>query len=152
MPKALSRNFGAVEFAPDDEFVFPKGLPGFPSETAFLPVEIPEQLPLVYLQSLQTPELCFLALPVNCLVQDYRLSANAEDLAVVDLGPNAVRGPGMLCLAFLCVGEDGTATANLRAPIIVNLQNRRGVQAIQNEDRYPIRFTIATREGGFGCS
>jgi len=152
MPKVLSRNFGAVEFAPDEQFVFPNGLPGFPCETAFLPVEIPEQLPLVYLQSLQTPDLCFVALPVNCLVQDYRLSANAEDLAVVDLGPNAVRSPEMLCLAFLCFGEDGTATANLRAPIIVNLQNRRGVQAIQNEDRYPIRFMIGTQEGGFGCS
>jgi flagellar assembly factor FliW len=152
MPKALSRNFGAVEFAPDDRFVFPNGLPGFPRETAFLPVEIPEQLPLVYLQSLQTPDLCFLALPVNCLVPDYRLSASPEDLAVVDLPPNAVWGPGMLCLAFLCVGEDGAATANLRAPIVVNLQNRRGVQAIQNEDCYPIRFTIATQRGGSECS
>lgn len=152
MPKVLSRNFGAVEFAPNEQFVFPNGLPGFPSETAFVPVEIPEQLPLVYMQSLQTPDLCFMALPVNCLVEDYRLSATAEDLAVVDLGPNTVRGPGTLCLAFLCVGEDGTATANLRAPIIVNLQNRRGVQAIQNEDRYPIRFKIGAQAGGLECS
>jgi flagellar assembly factor FliW len=152
MPKVLSRNFGAVEFAPEEQFVFPKGLPGFPCETAFVPVEIPEQLPLVYLQSLQTPDLCFVALPINCLVQDFRLSANAEDLAVVDLGHDVSRGSGMLCLAFLCVGEDGTATANLRAPVIVNLQNRRGVQAIQNEDRYPIRFMIGTREEGRECS
>lgn len=152
MPKALSRNFGAVEFAPDEQFVFPNGLPGFPRETAFLPVEIPEQLPLVYLQSLQTSDLCFIALPVNCLVQDYRLSASAEDLALVDLRPEAVPGPDALCLAFLCVGEDGTATANLRAPVIVNLQNHRGVQAIQNEDRYPVRFVLGTREGGFECS
>ena len=152
MPKVPSRSFGAVEFAPEEQFVFPNGLPGFPCETAFLPVEVPDQLPLVYLQSLTTPDLCFVALPVNCLVQDYRLSANAEDLAVVDLGPGAVRDSGMLCLAFLCFGEDGTATANLRAPIIVNLQNRRGVQAIQNEDRYPIRFPVGAQERGLKCS
>jgi flagellar assembly factor FliW len=147
MPKVLSRNFGAVEFAPGEQFVFPHGLPGFPGETAFLPVEIPDQLPLVYLQSLRTPDLCFVALPVNCLVADFQLSANAEDLSLIDLGPDAARGPQMLCLALLCFGDDGTAAANLRAPVIVNMHNRRGVQAIQNEDRYPIRFPLkAQRE------
>ena len=152
MPKVLSRNFGAVEFAPGEQFVFPNGLPGFPGETAFLPVEVPEQLPLVYLQSLQTPDLCFVALPVHCQVPDYRLSANAEDLTLIDLGREAVPGPQMLCLALLCFRDDGTAAANLRAPILVNLQNRRGIQAIQNEDRYPIRFPLETHEGGGMCS
>lgn len=149
MPKVPSRNFGAVEFAPGEQFVFPKGLPGFPAETAFLPVEVPDQLPLVYLQSMRTSDLCFVAAPVNCLVADYQLSANAEDLSLIDLGPDAVRGPQTLCLALVCFGEDGTAAANLRAPIVVNLRNRRGVQAIQNENRYPIRFPIGTpREVG----
>ena len=152
MSKVLSRNFGAVEFASGDEFVFPNGLPGFPSEVAFLPVEVPDQLPLVYLQSIRTADLCFIAAPVNCLVADYRLSANAEDLTLIGLDPDPLPSPETLCLAFLCFGEDGTATANLRAPVIVNLRNRRGVQAIQNEDRYPIRFAIGTQEGGPPCS
>ncbi len=152
MPKVPSRNFGVVEFAPGEQFIFPNGLPGFPRETDFLPVEVPDQLPLVYLQSLRTSELCFVAAPVNCLVTDYQLSANSEDLTVIDLGLDGVRGPQALCLALLCFGEDGTATANLRAPILVNLRNRRGVQAIQSEDRYPFRFPLQAREGGSMCS
>ena len=47
---------------PGEQFVFPSGLPGFPCETAFLPVEVPEHLPLVYLQSMRTSDLCFVAL------------------------------------------------------------------------------------------
>lgn len=152
MPKVLSRNFGSVEFSPGEQFVFPNGLPGFPDEIAFLPVEVPEQLPLVYLQSLRTAELCFVAAPVNCLVADYRLSANAEDLTLIELCPGAVRDPHTLCLALLMFGDDGTATANLRAPILVNLHNRRGVQAIQNEDRYPFHFPLNTEAGGAPCS
>jgi flagellar assembly factor FliW len=85
------------------------------------------------------------AVPVNCLVADFLLSANAEDLTLIGLGPDAVRGPQMLCLSLLCFGDDGTAAANLRAPLVVNLQNRRGVQAIQIEDRYPIRFLLKTQ-------
>lgn len=151
MPKVLSRNLGAVEFAPGEPFLFPKGLPGFPSEKDFLPVEVPEQLPLVYLQSLRTSDLCFVAAPVNCLVDDYRLSSDAGDLTLIGLGPDVVRDPQVLCLALLCFGEDGTATANLRAPIVVNLRNRHGVQAIQNEDRYPFRFPLQSGDGGSAC-
>ena len=152
MTQTLSRDFGAVEFASEEQFVFPKGLPGFPCETAFLPMEIPDQLPLVYLQSLRTPDLCFVALPVNCLVADFQLSASAEDLTLIDFGQDAAPGPGMLCLALVCFGDDGTATANLRAPIVVNLRNRRAVQALQNDDRYPIRFRLGTWERGSMCS
>jgi flagellar assembly factor FliW len=152
MPKVISRNFGAVEFAPGEPFVFPNGLPGFPRETDFLPVEVPDQLPLVYLQSLRTSELCFVAAPVNCVVRDYDLCANPEDLMLIDLGPDTARGPQTLCLALVCFGEDGTASANLRAPIIVNLENRRGVQTIRTDERYPFRFLLQAGNGGSVCS
>jgi flagellar assembly factor FliW len=152
MPKIISRNFGAVEFSPGEQFVFPNGLPGFPCETDFLPVEVPDQLPLVYLQSLRTSDLCFVAAPVNCVVEDYQLCADAEDLTLIDLGPDNARGPQTLCLALLCFAEDGRATANLRAPLIVNLRNRRGVQAIRNDDRYAFRFPLQAAGGGSACS
>jgi flagellar assembly factor FliW len=152
MPQVVSRSFGFIDFTPEEQFVFPNGLPGFPGETAFLPVEVPDQLPLVYLQSLRTPDLCFVALPVHCLVADYQLSANAEDLTSIDLSPDATAGQHMLCLALLCFADDGTAAVNLRAPLIVNLRNRRGVQAIQSDDRYPIRFQLETGDGGLMCS
>jgi flagellar assembly factor FliW len=142
MPKALSQNFGAVEYASGEEFVFPNGLPGFPSETTFLPVEIPEQFPLLYLQSLRSPDLCFVALPARCIVADYRLSPNPEDLASIGLGPDVQPGPDLLCLSLVCFGEDGSVAANLRAPIVINVKHRKGVQMIQAEDRYPIRFAL----------
>jgi flagellar assembly factor FliW len=152
MPKAFSRHFGAIEYLSGDEFAFPNGLPGFPCETTFLPVEIPEQLPLLYLQSLRTPDLCFVALPARCIVADYELSPNAEDLAFIGLGPDAKPDSEMLCLALVCFGEDGTVSANLRAPIIISVKNRTGVQMIQTEDRYPIRFPLEPEREVTMCS
>jgi flagellar assembly factor FliW len=152
MPKAFSRSFGVIEYQPGEQFAFPRGLPGFPHETAFLPVEVPEQLPLLYLQSLRTPGLCFVALPVKCVVADYRLSPNAEDLAGIGLGEDIEPGPETLCLALVCFGEEGTATANLRAPIIINVKSRTGVQAIQSEDRYPFRYPLHTEKEATVCS
>jgi len=152
MPRVNSQNFGAIEFIQGEQFVFANGLPGFPQETEFLPVEVPEQLPLLYLQSLRTPELCFAALPVKCILSDYELSTKAEDLACIGLNACVRPGPEMLCLALLCFGPDGTAAANLRAPIIINVRTRRGAQMIQNEDRYSIRFPLRTATEVTTCS
>ena len=51
----------------------------------------------------------------------------------------------MLCLALLCFGEDGTAAANLRAPIIINVKNRLGVQTIQS--RGPLSLSFSAQRG-----
>jgi flagellar assembly factor FliW len=152
MPRVFSRSFGAIDYVAGEPFSFPNGLPGFPLETAFLPIEVPEQLPLVYLQSLQTPTLCFVALPVHCIVPNYELSPNREDMARIGLGPDVRPGSDMLCLALLCFGEDGMPAANLRAPVIVNIKNRRAIQTIQSEDRYPIRFPLQTGQEVSTCS
>jgi len=152
MSRVASRYFGSLEYTSGETFTFPEGLPGFPSETSFLPIEIPEQFPIVYLQSLKTPELCFVSVPVNCLVAGYQLAVSAEDLALVGFGPDAAPGPGMLCLALLCFEGDGTAVANLRAPLVVNVANRRAAQMIQTEAEYPVRFALnAPQETGVCC-
>jgi flagellar assembly factor FliW len=151
MPKIVSQNFGTIEYAPGEPFVFPDGLPGFPLETGFLPVEVPDQLPLLYLQSLRRCDLCFVALPVGCIVGSYELAAGADDLVRIGLSPDTQPGSQMLCLALVCFAEDGTATANLRAPVIVNLENRMAAQTIQSEDRYPIRYVLQPAREGAMC-
>lgn len=151
MPNALSRYFGLIEYSQGQPFIFPDGLPGFPQETRFLPIEVPDQLPLLYLQSLSTPDLCFVALPPNCLVPNYDAAAQPEDLARIGLTPDALQGPGTLCLALLSFEENGEAFANLRAPIVVNMKQRNAVQTIQTEDRYPIRFAIHRKSEASPC-
>jgi flagellar assembly factor FliW len=151
MPTALTRDFGKIDYANGDQFFFPQGLPGFPEERVFLPVEIPEQFPLLYLQSVRTPDLCFVALPVNSIVAGYEFRANAGDVVDIGLTPGAQPGPDMLCLALVCFGEDGPA-ANLRAPVVINVKNRMGAQIIQNEDRYPIRFPLGPAREVTTCS
>jgi flagellar assembly factor FliW len=152
MLKVRSRNFGSIEYAPGEEFTFANGLPGFPQESAFLPIEVPEQLPLLYLQSLRTPELCFVALPVRCIEADYELSRSGGELASIGLSGDAQPGPGLLCLALVCFEEDGRAVANLRAPIVINVKTRAGIQMIQSEDHYPIRCPLEPAGEAAMCS
>ncbi|MGH9665146.1 MAG: flagellar assembly protein FliW, partial [Bryobacteraceae bacterium] len=101
------------------------------------------------LQSLIRPELCFLTLPVEVLTPDYRLNAAAEDLTALELNTAAQPkiGEEVLCLAILSVTGNQPPTANLLAPVVVNLKNRRAVQAVRLDAAYSHQHPLAVENG-----
>jgi flagellar assembly factor FliW len=128
-----SSQFGVLRYETDQVMETPCGLPAFESERRFLAIEKPENAPIVFLQSLQTPELAFITLPVTFLAPDYAIEFTPEDLETlkwVDEQPPRIDHE-VLCLALVTVGSEPGATANLMAPLVVNLANRRTVQVIQ---------------------
>ena len=117
---------------------FPLGIPAFETETRFIAVERPDAQPIVFLQSLQIPSLCFLALPVTAIDPDYRLAVGAEDLELLGYPTNEqpqISGD-LTCLAILTIPEQGVPTANLMAPILLRRDTRVAVQAVQTDSGY----------------
>ena len=100
---------------------FPEGLPGFEECRRFVPLQHPERAGLVFLQSLERTELCFLALPARAVRPDYELALSGEDTALLGF-PEGVRpalGSEVLALAILCLAEGQPPTANLLAPVVI---------------------------------
>ncbi len=131
-----TRWLGEIEYRPGAELFFPSGLPGFENEHRMLPVEIPSQRPLVYLQSLTTPEVCFASLPVFVIDSGFRLDLSEDERAALELPEDGVPeiGVDVLCLALLIRCGDGVR-ANLNAPVVVNLHNARALQCVSAHDQ-----------------
>ena len=144
MPILLTKYFGSVEYREDDVVQFPLGLASFEDESQFLVMEPPPSAPLTFLQSVQVPGLCFLALPMQSIDPDYKLDITREDLE--SLGLPATRQPRIGeevgCFAVIVVAENGHISANLLAPVVINLANRRGVQAIRIDSIYSHRHSL----------
>lgn len=120
---------GNVESDPVSELLFPVGLPGFEEHRRMMPVEIPAQRPLVYLQSLECAEVCFVALPVYVINPAFQLRLSEEERFLLQLPEDSdpVIGADLLCLALL--RKSGySVEANLNASVVINLHNRRGIQ------------------------
>ena len=104
-----------------------------------LAVEVPAQRPLVYLQSVEKPEVCFVSLPVRIIRPDFQVALSEEDRATLHIADDStVRiGEDILCLALL-FPSNGALEANLGAPLVVNLHNLRCVQSqgVENEPGY----------------
>jgi flagellar assembly factor FliW len=152
MPEMETKSFGKISFERDAELEFPSGLPGFEERRRFVAVRFEETDPLVYLQSLEDADLCFITMPTLAVDPGYKLKVSGEDLE--QLGLPATRQPrigeDVLCLTVLSIRESGP-TANLLAPIVVNLGNRRAVQAIAPESDYSHQFALMPDEASV-CS
>jgi flagellar assembly factor FliW len=146
-----TRYFGPVEYDEESVLVFPDGLPAFEQEKRFVAIRQPINEPLVFLQSLEDPKLCFVTLPVLAACPSYRLSMALEDLKALGLAPRPqpVIGREVLCLTIVCVEESGPPTANLLAPIVVNLATQCARQVIQADSSYSHREELPLR--GAAC-
>ena len=143
MPELETKYFGTIPFESDAVIEFPAGLPAFERCRQFVAIRFPERDPLVFLQSLEDSGLCFVALPVQALMCDYRLDLSPEDRVLLGLqrGRRPRIGQDILCLAVLSIHESGP-TANLMAPVAVSVANRKAVQAINQHPGYSHRHAL----------
>jgi len=147
MPLIETKYFGTMSYEDESVFDFPYGLPAFEEEKRFVFIEIAEYAPLVFLQSLTRPSLCFLALPVLSVDPDYRLELSSEDRAALELEGQSERGGGILALALLSLHDGFPATANLMAPLVLNVKTRQGLQSIRRDFRYSHQHSITSPAG-----
>ena len=89
----------------------------------------------------------FVTLPVLAIDRQYRLDVSEEDLALLELEREQQPriGEEVACLAVLTLQESGP-TANLLAPIVINLGNLKAVQAIAPESSYSHQHVLMPAE------
>ena len=131
-----TRSAPVVEDVPVIEMVTP--MPGFPDHQRFALVQLDEAGVLCSLQSVEDPELRFLVVPPALFFPDY--APVIDDATVASLGISAPED-AMVLLVVNPGEEAGAATANLLAPVVVNLATRQGGQVVLDED-LPIRAPL----------
>lgn len=134
--KCNTRDFGEVEINEDEivEFVQPPF--GFEKygRYAFLYDEA-IGTDVVWLQSVDDADVCFILFDPSALNSFYKPTLSPKDEAMLGEGE-------LLCWVIGVVPTDfKKATVNLRSPIIVNMQTRRGAQIVLEQD-YPFRFPL----------
>jgi flagellar assembly factor FliW len=143
---------GPVAFRPEDVLDIPFGLFGFTGETQFLLLQVASSKPIVFIQSVRSANLCFISLPIQIVDSDYALSLNGPDLE--RLGYSEAKPPRLgedvLCLAVLTIRDKEETTANLMAPIVIDIRAHCGVQALV-ANRYSPRHPFLLAEGQFTC-
>jgi flagellar assembly factor FliW len=152
MPAVDTKNFGKVPYEPGAEIEFPGGVPAFEDHRKFVLIQIPKTHPLLFLQSLDNPNVCFPVLRALSVDPLYRLRLTKEDLRRLDLPTSRQPRLGEVieCLVVVALRESG-ATANLLAPVVINFRKMRAVQVV-SEEPYSLQHPIVAPGKAGACS
>jgi flagellar assembly factor FliW len=119
------------------EFVSP--MPGFPDQRRFLLVRLADDAMVYTLTAVSDPGLRFLVVAPPPFFPEYAPEVDDETLELLD-GHDPDR---LLVLLVVTAGESvAEATANLLAPIIVDQDTRRAVQAVLTGTRFSVRTPL----------
>jgi flagellar assembly factor FliW len=152
MPAVDTKNLGKVPYEPGAEITFPSGLPAFEEHRTFVLIQLPKTHPLLFLQSLDDPNVCFPVLRALAVDPLYRLRLTKEDLRRLDLRTSRQPrlGEEIECLVVVALREGG-ATANLLAPVVINFGKMRAVQVV-SEGPYSLQYPLRRPTKAGACS
>ncbi|UCH91382.1 MAG: flagellar assembly protein FliW, partial [Nitrospirota bacterium] len=123
--------FGELEVSEDTLLTFPSGLVGFPAIQHFVVLDVAEDSYYQWFQAIKEPDLALVIIDVHYLDPEFQAQVSDEGLAELEI----TQGDPILIMAVVTIpsGHPEQATANLRAPLVVNLRTRKGKQLILHE-------------------
>lgn len=131
--------FGQLEFHDDEVVDFPQGVFGFPDLRKFALVDSADDTLILWMQSLEQPSIALPLLEPKIFKPEYtaRLSATEmRELKLENINSSAV-------FSILTIPDDITLmSANLKAPIVLNLKLRIGRQVVLQENEYGIKHLM----------
>ena len=126
--------------AADVAIVFPEGLVGCPEWQHFVQVvDSDEALPVALLQCLDDTTVQLMVTDPALVEPGYTAPLSSAERAALGLS-NAIE-PVVYCT--LSVSQDGSISANLLGPLVVNPATRRGLQLVLTESSYSTRHPVA---------
>lgn len=134
-----TRNFGVVSYSEEDVLHFEEGIPGFEGLKSFILLSIEEFTPFKWLQSLDDTDIAFVIVDPKAIIKDYKVELDEETVKLLDIKDlNHI-----LVFAILVIPDEiENMTANLKAPIIINAENNKGMQILLDNDDYMIKHPI----------
>lgn len=140
-----STRFGRFEVDDERVLTVPGGLLGIPASTRYVLVEIDDDDgPYFWLQSVDEPDVAFLATTPWMFFPDYELVIDDDELEALELR----RPEDAEVFLLLTVQRDDDRvtdiTANLLGPVVVNTATRRARQLVLDRGDYSTRMSLVS--------
>jgi flagellar assembly factor FliW len=127
-----------IEINESDILHFENGLPGFEEEKQFILLPI-DETELSMLQSIQNKDLAFITTDPFLFFQDYDFELSLKEREL--LGINEEKDVYIQVIITISDPYE-KSTANLRAPVILNVKNNKCKQIILSDGRYRTKHLL----------
>lgn len=134
--------FGLISITTDDVISFPEGLLGFNELRRFVLLDDPSDEIFAWLQSCEDPNVAFPLLEPELFANGFKVQLTKHDMEIIGLASSE----GARCFSIITIPADPTQmTANMKAPIVINVAKRLARQCVLQDNSLAIREPIFTR-------
>lgn len=140
MLKAYTSRFGEIEVDEEKIVHFQKGIPAFEDEHEFIILPYDEESPYYFMQSLKSPDLAFLLTIPFLFFPDYSFEIDDETIHELD-----VKNYDKLLYYSMITIPNGSIrymTANLLAPVVINIENMQARQVVLDKSNYTTKHRL----------
>jgi flagellar assembly factor FliW len=131
--------FGDVDVADDAVISMPEGMLGFSDIKRYVLIQHRDGSPFLWYQAVDEPNLAFVVVDAFTFFPDYEVVMSGEDAEVLECSK-----PGDLAVFLVVVIPDNPEemTANLRGPLVVNVDNKVARQVVLTDEKYSPHHSI----------
>lgn len=131
--------FSNIQFNENDLINFPEGILGFADLKNFVLLDDPNDDIFAWLQSTEEPAIAFPVLEPELFTDSYKINLTKSDLETLQL--KSLEGSRLF--SIVTIPEDPTQmTANIKAPIVINIEKRLAKQCVLQDNQLAIRQPI----------
>ena len=140
MRKVYTSRFGEIEVDEAKVVHFQNGIPAFENEHEFIILPYDEESPYYFMQSLNSPDLAFLLTIPFLFFPDY--SFEIDDATIKEL--DVQNYDKLLYYSMITIpnGSIRYMTANLLAPVVVNIDNMQAKQVVLEKSNYTTKHRL----------
>lgn len=137
--KVETTRFGELTVEKKDILEFKEGILGFDQLTKFFVVDPGDSTLILWLQSIENPQLAFPILEPKIYMPDYIVKLLPAELMSLQL--DNVQNASIYTI--LTIPEDVTKmTANMKAPIVINNTNNLARQIVLQDNKLNVQFEM----------
>ena len=130
---------GTIIYEENEIIIFEKGIPGFENLKKFVIREVGEDSPFSILQSLEDKDIGFILISPFVIYDNYEVDLKEEVITNLEIKSSE---EVLLYSLVTLNSKPREITANLKAPIVINIKNKKGEQYIIDKDKYKIKEKI----------
>lgn len=134
--KIDTKLFGEIEINEESIIYFKEGIPGFEDYSKFVILNI-EDSPIKCLQSIEDKNICLIIINPFDYFKDYEVNLYGNEIDKLEIS----KEEDVMIFNVLNIKND-MMTANMLAPIVVNVIKKLGMQIILQDSNYSIRQEI----------
>lgn len=142
--KVLTTRFGEIDAEEKDFFEMASPILGYDDEKKFLLIEHKANSNFKWFQSVTTPSLAFVVTMPGFFGLDYSFElpdASQEELGIAD-------AEDVLVLNIVVIPHENprASTINLLAPLVFNINTRRGAQVVLSGSNFAVDYPLFEKE------